>query len=186
MQLNDFVRKIYNKAGIYGNVTSVSSYYDKVIVCNEENQWFWGGVALDQEFSSLEEVKRYIDIQEDASLVRNQIYENISDTQVATIIKKHNSDIRVTNQLVESYIQAASSKSFTVDPIILEMRQSNKLDNLIEGKIVFKLDDGKQMALSEDTVNKIASLLNKSSDKDEIVEHMRQSQENFFSVLKLI
>jgi hypothetical protein len=185
MQLNDFVRSVYNKAGIYGNVTSVSSYYDKVIVCNEENQWFCGGVLLDQEFSSLEEVKRYIDIQEDASLIRTQIYENVSDTTVATIIKKH-SDTRVTNQLVETYIQAASSKSFTVDPIILEMRMSNKLDSIIEGKIVFKLNDGKQVALSEDTVAKITTLLNKSSDKDEIVEHMRQSQDNFLSVLKFI
>jgi hypothetical protein len=186
MQLNDFVRKLYTDKGNYGNVARVTSYYDKEIVCNEDNQYYVDGVLLEQHFSSLEEVKRYIDIQEDASLVRTQIYENVSDTQVATIIKRYNSDIRVTNQLVETYIQAASSKTFTVDPVILEMRISNKLDNIIEGKIVFKLNDGKQVALSEDTVTKITSLLNKSIDKDEIVEHMRQNQENFLSVLKFI
>lgn len=185
MKLNDFVRKVYSHKG-YGDVASVTTYYDKQIICNEDKQYFVDGVLLEQQFNDLEEVKQYIDIQDDASLVRTQIYENVSDTQVATIIKRHHSDIRVTNQLVETYIQVASSKTFTLDPVILEMREANKLDSLIEGKMVFKLNDDTQIALSENTVSKIAKLLNNTSDKNEIVEHMRQSRDNFLSVLKLI
>ena len=80
----------------------------------------------------------------------------------------------------------ASSKSFTLDPVLLEMRTTYKSANLIEGKIDFTLNDGKQVAISEETVNKLASLLNSTTDKEEILDYMRENVDNFLSVIRQI
>jgi hypothetical protein len=185
MQLSNFLSKIYTDKGNYGNVVSVASYYDKEIIVNEEQEYFVDGIKLEQKFENLEEVKAYIDIQEEAFKTKVELYENISDTKVASIIRKY-TDTKITNQLVEHYIQTASSKCFTIDPIILEMRQSNKLDSEIDGKIVFRLNDGKQIALSEQTLEKIANLLNNLELKDQTIGYMRESRDNFLSVMRLL
>ena len=185
MQLANFLSKIHTVKGNYGKVVSVASYYDKEIIINEKEEYFVDGIKLEQKFENLEEVKSYIDIQEEAFKTRVELYENISDTKVASIIRKH-TEIKITNQLIEHYIHTASSKCFTVDPIILEMRMTNKLDSEINGKIVFRLDDGKQVALSEQTLEKIANLLNNMEIKDQTIDFMRKSQENFLSVIKIV
>jgi hypothetical protein len=185
MQLNNFLSKLYTDKGTYGKVVSVTSYYDKEIIVNEQQDCFVDGIKLDQKFDSLEEVKNYIDIQEEAFNTKVELYENISDTKIASIIRKH-TEIKITNQLIEHYIHTASSKCFTVDPIILEMRITNKLDSEINGKIVFRLDDGKQVALSEQTLEKIANLLNNMEIKDQTIDFMRKSQENFLSVIRIV
>lgn len=185
MQLSNFLSKIYTNKGNFGKVVSVSSYYDKEIIINDQEEYFVDGVKLEQRFGSLEEVKSYIDTQEEAFKTKVELYENISDIKVASIIRKH-TDIKITNQLVEHYIHTASSKCFTIDPIILEMRNLNNLDSEIDGKIVFKLNDGKQIAISEETLEKVADLLNKSDLKEKTIDYMRESRENFLSVIRLI
>jgi hypothetical protein len=187
MQLNEFISKIYNAKGNYGNVVSVTSYYDKEIILNESGEFFVDGVALEQTFECLDDVKEYIDIQEEAFKNKLEtIYEDISVNKVASTIKKYDYTAKITNHLIESYIGAASSKRFTIDPIILEMRMDNRLDSEIDGKIIFKLDDSKSVALSYETVERIANMLNNSEDKEQILEHMRQNRDNFLSILKLL
>lgn len=185
MQLSKFINGLYSSKGNYGKVVGVTSYYDKEIIINDREEYFVDGVKLEQKFESLEEVKSYLDVQEEASNTKITIYENISDTKVASIIKKY-LDIKVTNQLVEQYIKTASSKCFTIDPIILEMRQNNKLDSEINGKMIFKLNDGKQIAISEETLEKITDLLNNSDIKEKTIDYMRESRENFLSVMRLL
>lgn len=185
MHLNEFITKLYSTTGNYGNVTGVTTYYDKEIIVNEDNEYFVDGVKLDQTFSSLEEAKQYIDIQEDASNVKIDLYETVSNTKVASIIRKY-TDEKITNQLIESYIQDASSKRFTIDPIVVEMRSQNTLDCEINGKITFKLNDGKTIAISEQTIETLASTLNKSELKEQTIEFMQESAENFLSVVRLL
>ena len=80
-------------------------------------------------------------------------------------------------------MELASSKLFTIDPVINEIRNLNKLDKLIEGKIDFKLNDGSVVAINKDTQHHINNLLQNHND---IVEHMRESSENFLGVIKQI
>jgi len=155
MQLANFLSKIHTVKGNYGKVVSVASYYDKEIIINDKEEYFVDGIKLEQKFENLEEVKSYIDIQEEAFKTKVELYENISDTKVASIIRK-------------------------------EMRMTNKLDSEISGKIVFRLDDGKQVALSEQTLEKIANLLNNMEIKDQTIDFMRKSQENFLSVIRIV
>ena len=66
---------------------------------------------------------------------------------------------------------------------MLEIRNLNKLDKLIEGKIDYKLADGTIIAINESTQDKLVELF---KDEQEIIEHMRESKDNFIEVLKQI
>jgi hypothetical protein len=109
-------------------------------------------------------------------------YNEIEDGRIATIIKEYH-DIKVTNTLIESYKELASSNIFTVDPIVQQIRNLNKLDSIVEGKIHYQLSDGTVVAINEDTQQQLNNLLN---NQKEIVEYMRESKSNFFHVLKKI
>ena len=148
-----------------------------------------GTVLVDKEvteFKGVEEARQYIlkqnntkDLEEQ---IKTEVYEDIADNKIANIIKEHH-DVRVTDTLIESYIELASSKLFTVDPVVQDIRELNKLDKLVEGKIDYKLEDGSIIAINEYTQLRLNNLL---KDQQEIIEHMRQSKENFISVLKQI
>ena len=184
MTLNEFVTKLYSSKGNYGNVVSVASHYDHKIVENDKGQYFVDGIQLDVKLESLEEVRDYIDLQETASKTKIRLYEGISDTKIASIIKKYNEDIKITTTLIENYMSLASSKVFTIDPVLLEMRQSYKAANVFDGKLDFTLKDGKQVAIGENTVKKISELLNNCEDKQEIIDYMTESRDNFVSVIR--
>ena len=148
-----------------------------------------GKILIDKEktsFADLEEARQYIKTQYETKILEEQIktelYDDISDNKIANIIKEHH-DVKVTDTLIESYIELASSKLFTVDPVVQEIRDLNKLDKLVEGKIDYKLEDGSIIAIDEYTQFRLNSLF---KDQQEIIEHMRESKENFISVLKQI
>jgi hypothetical protein len=109
-------------------------------------------------------------------------YDEIEDVRIATIIKEYH-EIKVTNTLIESYKELASSNIFTVDPIVQQIRNLNKLDSIVEGKIHYQLSDGSVVAINQDTQQQLNNLLN---NQKEIVEYMRESKSNFFHVLKKI
>lgn len=148
-----------------------------------------GNILIDHEstkFKSLEEARQHIVQHYNTELLEQEIaqdiYEEISDIKIADIIKEHH-NIKVTDTLIESYVELASSKIFTVDPVAADIRNLNKFDKLIENKIDFKLNDGSIVAINKDTQNYINNLL---QNHNEIVEHMRENKENFLSVIKQI
>jgi hypothetical protein len=123
--------------------------------------------------------------QNNASLVEEvtkEIYEEIPNNKIAEIIKEYH-DVKVTDTLIESYIELASSNIFSVDPVICELRKINKLDTLVEGKLNYTLDDGSVIAINEATQEYLNKLL---QNQNEIIEYMRESKENFLSVIKQI
>lgn len=137
-------------------------------------------------FESLEEARIYIKQKEYSDNLEQQItkdiYEEITDTRIAKIIKEHH-DIKVTDTLIESYIELASSNIFTVDPVVQKIRSLNKLDVVVEGKIHYELNDGTTIAINEDTQAKLNNLL---ANQKEIIEYMREGKKNFFHVLERI
>lgn len=140
--------------------------------------------GLETSAKSLEEAKQYIIQQEQERKLKEDIkinlYENISDTKIASIIQEHH-DIKVTDTLIETYIKFASSKFFTLDPVVLEIRKLNKLDILVEGKIDYILDDNSVIAINSKTHKKLNELF---SDHPNIIEYMRESSNNFLKVIK--
>jgi hypothetical protein len=114
--------------------------------------------------------------------VTKEIYEEIPNTKVAEIIKEYH-DVKVTDTLIESYVELASSNIFSVDPVICELRKYNKLDTLVEGKLNYTLNDGSIIAINETTQDYLNKLLH---NQNEIVEYMRESKQNFLYVLERI
>lgn len=145
-----------------------------------------GKILIDNSLTqhkTLEEARKYIKqcyishkLEED---VAKEIYEDLSDLRIAKIIKEHH-NVKVTDTLIETYVELASSNLFTVDPVVFEIRKLNRIDQLIEGKIHYTLADGSVIAISESTQERLNKLL---STKQEIVEQMRQSREFFMETL---
>jgi hypothetical protein len=146
-----------------------------------------GAILVDKQvtdMSNLEEARQYIKQQEQAKKleeeVKSDLYEEISNDKIANIITEHY-DIKVTDTLIESYIELASSKLFTLDPVVHGIRTLNTLDKLVEGKIDYILNDNSIIAINENTQLKLNSLFNEHQD---VIEYMRESKENFLEVIK--
>lgn len=146
-----------------------------------------GTVLIDSqetEHSSLEEAKQYIKNKLYSQKLEQEIYEDtyeeISENKIANIIKEHH-DVRVTDTLIESYIELASSNIFTIDPVVTEIRKLNKLDVIIEGKLHYELKDGATVAIDSATQEILNNLLHQHQD---VVEHMRECKENFIYVVE--
>lgn len=112
--------------------------------------------------------------------VVKETYEEIPDTKVAEIIKEYH-DVKITDTLIETYLELASSNIFSVDPVICELRKYNKLDRLIEGKVHYILQDQSIVAISEATQERLNKLL---QGKTEIIEYMREGKNNFLHALE--
>lgn len=162
---------------------SVSSFGHTISVKTD------GSVTIDKEptkFKSLEEAREYIKTQTISekleAQISNDIYEEISENRIAQIIKEYH-DIKVTDTLIESYIDLASSKVFTIDPVVYDIRKLNNLDMVVEGKIHYELSDGSIVAISKSTQETLNNLLQNHTD---IVEYMRESKENFMLVIEQV
>ena len=172
--------KTLKRSGVEKTVRSFGHF----IELTQEGLVYIDGV--ESEFESLEEARSYIKNKHFSEKLENQIsnetYEEISENQIAKIIKEHH-DIKVTDKLIESYIDLASSKIFTLDPVVHSIRKLNKLDVVIENKLYYELQDGSKVAINETTQEILNKLLEKHTD---VVEYMRESKENFLYVVEQI
>ena len=148
-----------------------------------------GSVSIDGELTehkSLDEARKYIKnktFSEKLEVqISNEIYEEISENRIAQIIKEYH-DVKVTDTLIESYIALASSKIFTLDPVVFEVRRLNKLDVVVENKIHYELNDSSVVAIDIATQETLNNLLH---NQTEVVEYMRESKENFMRVIEQI
>jgi hypothetical protein len=164
-------------------VESVRSYR-QLIEKTDEGKILINGLSTDHK--TIEEARNYIkedyDTHQLAEKITKETYQEISENTVASIIKEYH-DIKVTDTLIESYIELASSNIFTLDPVVQNIRCLNKLDRIVEGKLHYVLADNSTVAINEDTQDILNKLL---GNQIEIIEYMRESKENFFHVLEQI
>ena len=164
-------------------IESVRSYL-QLIEKTEEGKILING--LNTNHKTIEEARKYIkedyDTKQLAEKITKDTYQEISEHTVASIIKEHH-DIKVTDTLIESYVELASSNMFSVDPVVHKIRSLNKLDRVVEGKLHYVLADNSTVAINEETQDRLNKLL---GNQTEIIEYMRESKENFFHVLEQI
>ena len=166
------------------NITESVRSYLQLIELTEEGKILING--LNTEFKTIEEARNHIkedyDTHQLADKIAKDTYQEISENTVASIIKEHH-NIKVTDTLIESYVELASSNIFSLDPVVQKIRSINKLDRIIEGKLHYLLADNSTVAINEDTQDILNKLL---GNQTEIIEYMRESKENFFHVLEQI
>ena len=91
-----------------------------------------------------------------ASEVKESVLQRITDEvystgQLVESIRKY-SDKKVTDQLVERYHEAASSKEFSVDPVLLDLNRKSQFR--FDDKYIFVIEDT-VVALSEASLNQL-------------------------------
>ena len=176
MYFNQFKSKL-NGHGIKSQVYSYGRLIEQI-----EDSILIDGTST--EFTSLEEARKYIKqvtlSEKLEQEISKELYEEIDDTKIASIIKEHH-DIKVTDKIIESYITLASSKEFTFDPVVGDIRNLNKLDKLFEGKMDFTLNDGSIVAINENTFEQINNIFENHSD---VIKFMRESKQNFVDVIE--
>lgn len=142
--------------------------------------------GIETVYTNLEEAKEYIKQQLNQEYITQQItqelYEDLSFNIIADIITNHH-DVRVTDTLIESYKNLASSKIFTTDPVVKDIKSINKIDTVLENHYEFILNDDSKILVSEQILQYINNIL---ENHFEIIEYMRESRDNFFRVLELI
>lgn len=179
MFYSNFIKSL-NRPDVVESIRS----YAQLIEKTEDNKILINGIET--EYTSIEEAREYIKQDYISHQLEEQIstelYEDISEHKVASIIKEYY-DIKVTDTLIENYIQLASSRMFSVDPVVQEIRKLNKLDNLVEGKLHYVLDDESIVAISESTQEQLNNLL---QNQIEIIQYMRESKDNFMYVVEKI
>lgn len=128
--------------------------------------------------NSLKEARAY----SNTYIANKKIVEGISslipEERVVALIKKHHDIDKITNNLVESYVELISSNIFSIDPVVTEIKQ-NSVE--LAGKFQYVLEDDSIVAINEDTQKRLSTLL---EDKYQIVEYMRKSKNNFMHVVK--
>ena len=166
------------------NIVERVRSYRQLIEKTDEGKILING--LNTNYMNIEEarnhIKEYYDTQQLAEKITKDTYQEISEHTVAIIIKEHH-EIKVTDTLIESYIELASSNIFSVDPVVQKIRSLNKLDRIVEGKLHYVLADNSTVAINEETQDRLNNIL---GNQTEIIEYMRESKENFFHVLEQI
>lgn len=176
MRYSDFTKQ-YTKTGVIESVRSYLQLIEKL----EDGKVLINGIET--EFDTIEEARQYVkqdyishQLEEQAS---KELYEELSEKTIANIINEYH-NVKVTDTLVESYKELASSNMFSVDPVVHKIRSLNKLDRLIERKLNYTLKDGSVVAIDERTQEHLNKLL---QNQNEVVEYMRESKDNFMYVL---
>lgn len=172
----NFRSKIYEQADLSASFL----YKDKRVTISEElnisidNQLIYYYTQINSLEEGIEIAKNWIDNIDcvDSTNI-------ISESKVAEIIKKSGITNKVTSQLVESYIEFVNSRDFSIDPVVIELK--SKFNNSQFNKLEYTLKDGSTIALDEQTVEKLS---NELKDKYKLVEHMRESKENFMQVIR--
>lgn len=173
---NQFRKKINESIG----VADAFICYGKKVVINENNLVTVDGDELAVEFNSLDEAREYVaDYIRDTLEVESIETKVIPEAYIASLISKHHNITRITDTLIETYTELASSNSFSADPVILEMKMSSV--GISHNKLEWKLEDGSTVAVDASTQEHLNTLL---KDKQEVVRHMRESKDNFLKIVR--
>lgn len=95
-------------------------------------------------------------------------------------IKEHYGIYDVPDVLLEKYNTLINSKRFSVDPVVIDMREST---STVYNKIDYVLDDGSVVSIDESSRETMQNLF---FDKYNVIEYMNECKENFFKVVQLI
>lgn len=149
-------------------------------VCIFEDKITIDGEELNMTFGSLDEAREYVsDYIQDSIEVVNIEETLIPEEYIASLISKHHQINRITDTLIETYKELASSNSFSADPVIFEMKQSGVA--VAHNKLEWTLEDGAVVAVDASTQEHLNKLL---KDKPEVVQHMRESKDNFLNIVR--
>lgn len=172
LNFTSFKKKILSESNLLDKFT----HQGEEVAISENLQVKIEGVLIGEKFECLEDARAYA-VNFISMKAEVLDYEHIPEHVLVSTIEKHHKT-RVTHTLLESYDELLSSKQFTIDPVVAELKNRDAF-----GKYEFLLNDGSKVSLSEETHDKLRLLL---KDKYDIVEYMKESCDNFKEVVRAI
>lgn len=154
------------------------TYQGVSVAIGKEFQLYIDEECIDIKLNSLEEARNYAKTVVETRIILSNIDTVIPEEKVANLVKKYHDIEKITDTLVESYIELASSNIFSIDPVITEMKMNS---SHFTGKLEYRLNDDSIVAINEETQYYLNEILD---DKYDIVEYMRESKENFMHIIK--
>ena len=176
MNYTQFTKKLLGEM-LGTQVSKGFEFLGHTIALSEDNKVFIN--KKQTSFESIDEAKAHLEMLELKQEITKEIYEDIPNIKIANLIREYH-DIKVTDTLIESYINLASTKTFTLDPVVLELREFNSLTTGLN-KIDYILEDGSCVAISYSTQKILEELLH---DKYKLIDYMRESKQNFVRIIK--
>lgn len=174
---NELRNKLFENLGVLDKFVC----FDKNVTIHKDFSMEIDGVFVEAVSESLEEARTYAK----RFIENNKLLEDINTTvpeeRVAHYIRKYHNVEKITDTLVESYIELASSNLFSVDPVVVAIKEHAVVD--FSGKLQYELSDGSVVAINESTQDTLNKML---QDKPEIVDYMRESKNNFMRILREI
>lgn len=170
--------KLKNKLSESSGVLDSFIYQDKRVVISKDFSITVNEQVVDSDITNLEEAREYAKSYINNSIILQDIDTVIPEEKIVNLVNKYHNIEKITDTIVESYLELASSNLFTIDPVLLEIKQRS---SSLPGKIEHTLNDGNVVAIDEETQNLLNTLL---EDKYQIVEYMRESKENFMRIIK--
>ncbi len=122
---------------------------------------------------------RYSSINEEINIDN---YQYIIEHLLPTIIKKHSNNI-ITEQLIKEYSNKVFNKEFSGDRVLFEIRNLNKLDNILPNKLDYILEDNSRIVINYETQELINNILGNHKD---IIDYMQKNSNNFSKTINQI
>ena len=169
--------KLFEGLGVLDKYTC----YDSDVTVGKDYSLTINGHKLEENFESLEEAKTYARRYVENQKLLEDINTTVPEEKVAKYIRQFHNVDKITDTLIESYIELASSNLFSVDPVVVAIKERSAVE--FSGKLEYQLADGNIVAINEDTQETLNNLL---QDKPEIVDYMRESKNNFMRILREI
>jgi hypothetical protein len=170
--------KLKSKLSESSGVLDSFIYQDKRVVISKDLSITVNEEKIDSDINNLEEAREYAKSYITNSIILEDIDTVIPEEKIVNLVNKYHNIEKITDTIVESYLELASSNLFTIDPVLVEIKQRS---TSIPGKIEHRLNDGNVVAVSEETQNLLNTLL---EDKYQVVEYMRESKQNFMRIIK--
>ena len=169
--------KLFDSLGVLDKYTC----YDSDVTVSKDYSLTINGHKLEDTFESLEEAKIYARRYVENKKLLEDINTTVPEEKVANYIRQFHNVDKITDTLIESYIELASSNLFSVDPVVVAIKERSAVE--FSGKLEYQLADGNIVAINEDTQETLNTLL---ENKPEIVDYMRESKNNFMRILREI
>lgn len=168
--------RVYNDHhNIAVNVKATSTTHARKLATEQDERFKHTATYAEKSWTNESEIV-------DVDAVKEEIFKSTPKHIVADIIAKNYPNARVTEKLIESYVDLALTKPFTLDKTIHEIRKLNTFDVQYEGMIEFVLDDNSHVLVSEETY----SVMCESINNNDHVNFMRKNKDNFMNVVDLI
>ena len=121
-------------------------------------------------------------MQPNTKQIQEDIFRATPRHLIADIIASNYPDARITDKLIESYMDLSLTRQFTTDKTISEIRRLNSFDADFEDKLTFILDDDSKVIVSEETYQHICECIN----SNDTIQFMRKNKENFLNCVNII